>query len=128
MLMIRTTPLDDATVVDRRGRRRPETLEAIEVRNRLLIDAASTHMPGRSSRAAAHKLHAVLSRYREGAWRRERTSESVPLRHQGRIEEVCWSILKLRDVVPAERTIRAAIDKKSGDPLFVANDARHTRI
>jgi hypothetical protein len=68
MLMIRTiTPLEDATTVDRRGRRKPETIEAIEARNRLLGEAASEHMRGMSSAAAAHRLHSALVRYRGAA-------------------------------------------------------------
>jgi hypothetical protein len=50
---------------DRRGHRHPSTLLALDERNRLLIDAAATHMPGWSARAAANRLHVMLSRYRE---------------------------------------------------------------
>jgi hypothetical protein len=111
------------TTIDRRGRRLADTMLALGERDRWLAEAASRFLPGWSARAASRRLHEALSRYKLGAWRRERTSETVPLRRRGHLEGHFWMILRARDHVPSERTIRAAIDaKKSGDRLFVAHD------
>src|SRR5262245_8489406 len=78
-------PIDEVTV-DRRGHRMADTMLAIDERNRWLAEAASRFLPDHSSRAAAHRLHVALARYRDGAWRRECTAEAVSLRRRGRLE------------------------------------------
>jgi hypothetical protein len=104
MLMLSTIALAG------RGRQSNATLRALAERDRLLCAAASHFLPGWSSRAAAHELNVMLSRYQLGAWRRERVAESVPLRHHGRIEACCWQISRLHDYVPSPRTIRRVLD------------------
>jgi hypothetical protein len=99
------------TTSDRRGKRSDATRQAIDARNRLLIEAASRHFAGQSSRSAASALRGALVRYREGAWRRHRVEDQCPARLCGRIEGHCWMILRARDYVPSERTIRRALAK-----------------
>jgi hypothetical protein len=103
-------PLDDA-LVDRRGHRRPETLHALDERDRLFSECAVRFMPGDSSRRAAHRLREVLLRYSAGPWRRERASEALPLHRRDGVEGYCWQILRVRDHVPSVGTIRAAIGR-----------------
>jgi hypothetical protein len=91
------------TTIDRRGKRSDATLQAF--------------MPGWSSRAAAHALHTALSRYQCGAWRRHRIEDQCPARLCGKLEAHCWHILRARDAVPSERTIRAAIDAARNQKL-----------
>jgi hypothetical protein len=95
--------------LDGRGHRLPATLAAIERRNGLLCEAADRFCVGLSGRAAASWLHTRLGRYQAGAWRRDRSEALCPARHAGRIEESLWMILKARDVVPSERSIRAVL-------------------
>jgi hypothetical protein len=114
--------------IDRRGRRLAETVLVIGERDRWFAEAAGLFMRDQSSRAAAHRLHVALARYREGAWRRERTAETVPLCRRSRLDGHLWMILRARDAIPSERTIRAAIDaaKKSSPALFVAHGGYQT--
>jgi hypothetical protein len=112
MLLFRAiTPLNDATPVERRGRRTEATTRSIATRNRLLIEAAARHCAGQSSRSAASALRGALVRYREGAWRRHRVEDQCPVRLVGRLDEYLWRILRARDHVPSERTIRRALAK-----------------
>jgi hypothetical protein len=108
MLMFRTIAQE---LPERRGHRRPETLAAIDERDRLMGEAVARFMPGESSRGAARRLHEALERFSAGAWRRERGASSCPPRHAGRIEAVLWEILRARDHVPSVGTIRAAIGR-----------------
>jgi hypothetical protein len=87
-------------MLDRRGRRSPETLSAIRQRDRLLREAADRFCRGMSDRQAAQHLRAELLKASTGKWRRGRV---------GRTEALLWMILKLRDFVPGETTIRRAI-------------------
>lgn len=96
--------------VDGRGRRSLDTRVAILVRDATIAEAALRFYPLMSSVAAARVLHAGLSRYQSGAWRRHRTEENMPARLAGRVEGMYWFVLKMRDALPSERTIRAAID------------------
>jgi hypothetical protein len=127
MLAIRTiigTPLDQ--IDDRRGHRLPSTLDEINHRDRLLAEAAAIFLRG-SSRAAARQLRRVLSRYAQGAWRRHCTEVECPVRLRDRIDEYLWRVLKVRDYVASERTIRAAIDEARKSPgLFVAHSDGQT--
>jgi hypothetical protein len=113
MLIIRTiTPHEDAVIVNGRGKRKLSTLQAIETRDRRLIEAAATYFHGWSALAAANKLHREIARYREGGWRRERTDDQCPTRLCGRIEASCWHVLRARDAVPSIRLIRRALAAK----------------
>jgi hypothetical protein len=106
MLMLRTITHE---APERRGRR-PETIAALDERDRLLSECAARFMPDQSARAAAHRLHLALSNYQLGPWRRERTSSAPPAHRCDRLDGFCWRILRARDHLPSERVIRRAID------------------
>jgi hypothetical protein len=94
---------------DGRGHRTPATLLSLSERDHFLRAAVDHHCTGMSDRAAAAMLHAKLARYREGAWRRDRVEALPPPRHRGTITELLWCVLKVRDRVPSEMTIRRAL-------------------
>jgi hypothetical protein len=109
MRPLRANDVRNATPVDGRGKRSNETLLRFDERDKLLREAAHRYCAGMSDRAAALMLRSKLLRYREGAWRRERTEELCPPRHTGRIEALMWATLKVRDNVPSERLVRAVL-------------------
>jgi hypothetical protein len=97
------------STIDRRGKRSDETMRALAERDRLIAEAAATFMSDRSSLSAATRLHEALSRYQQGGWRRHRTEHQCPTRLCGRLDGYCWRILRARDAVPSERTIRRVL-------------------
>jgi hypothetical protein len=99
----------DAAPVDGRGRRSNQTLLALSERDRYLRAAADCYCTGMSGRQAAKMLHTKLARFREGAWRRDRSEALCPARHRGTIAELLWCVLKVADRVPSEMTIRRAL-------------------
>lgn len=103
MMMLRHLPVPDG-----RGRRSAATLAMLDERNALLIEA-SRLFPGASDREIARQLRIALVRYRDGRWRRDRIETTCPVRHQGKLLQVLWLILKTRDAIPGERTIRRAL-------------------
>jgi hypothetical protein len=102
----------DAAPIAGRGRRSPQTLLLIDERDRYLREAAR-HFEGLSDREAARRIRTALMRFREGAWRRLRTEALCPESLKGRLEGVLWCVLKVRDYVPSERLIRAALGRVS---------------
>lgn len=70
---------------------------------------AAAFVVGPSQRETARKLHEAFTRYREGAWRRERFEATCPARRVGRIEECLWDALKARDASVSEITVRRAL-------------------
>jgi hypothetical protein len=105
---VRISDLTNAAPLDRRGRRLPETLAALDERDKLLIEAA-VFFPGVSQREAARQLRIALLRYREGRFRRDRSEALCPSQHAGKLKAVLWAILRTRDHVPSESTIRRAL-------------------
>ena len=103
--------------IDGRGKRTPSTMLAIDERDQFLRVAADRFCVGMSDRAAATMLRTKLTRYQTGAWRRDRVEALCPARHRGRIDELLWCVLKVRDAVPSERTIRAALARLEGEPF-----------
>ena len=97
-------PLDD-----RRGRRSIGLLAALGQRDRLLIEAAARFYPGCSQRETARLIHIALSRFRDGRWRRDRIEALCPVQHRGKLTATLWRLLKVRDHVPSEMTIRRAL-------------------
>jgi hypothetical protein len=91
-----------------RGCRTPQTRLLIEERNRLLVEAAQ-FFPDASDRETARRLHVALSRYKNGTWRRDRSEALCPVQHRGKLTRTLWMILKVRDHVPSEMTIRRAL-------------------
>lgn len=80
----------------------------LDERGKLLVEAARFY-PGLSNREAARQLHTALSRYRDGRWRRDCSEALCPPQHRGKLIATLWMILKTRDVLVAERTIRRAL-------------------
>jgi hypothetical protein len=111
---------DPLPCADRRGKRLPETLAAIETRNLLMIEAVERFAPGASSLSQGHELHHALRRFECGAWRRDKIADACPARWSGRLEAYLWAILRARDHVPSVSAIRQIIGdaKKSSATAF----------
>lgn len=90
------------------GCRTPQTLLLIDERDRYLIEAAA-HFQGLSHREVARRLRTALLRYRDGRWRRDRSELTCPPQHAGKLTAVLWALLKTRDHVPSDMTIRRAL-------------------
>jgi hypothetical protein len=105
----RSSSFADAVPLDGRGQRKPADVLCRAIRDHLLRTAADSYCQGMSDRAAAAYLRSRLVRYREGAFRRDRICETLPDRQRGTINELLWSLLMVRDAVPGDRTIRAAL-------------------
>lgn len=109
----RASAFADAVPLDGRGRRSPQTRLLLDERDRLLIEAARFY-PGLSHREAARQIRIALLRYQTGRFRRSRLALTCP--HQaGRLDAVLWMILKVRDAIPSERSIRRALSFPDGD-------------
>jgi len=104
-----TAPLRHPVVVDGRGQRSPRTVLMLTVRDYLLCEACRRHFPGLSQREAARLIRIALIRYRQGRFRRERTCDACPACHAGKLTGVLWLLLKIRDAIPSEMTVRRAI-------------------
>jgi hypothetical protein len=105
--------------LDSRGRRSDATLQAIEARNRLLIEAVDRRFAGLSDRQAATMLHQALNRYACGAWRRDRCLDECPARYENRLTAVLWRLLKARDHTPSARSIRRTLAAFRGPAIGV---------
>ena len=91
------------------GERTPQTLLLLDERDALLREAALRFCIGMSDRQAAKYLRSALLRYQTGRWRRDRSETLCPMQHRGKLTELLWMILKTRDVLPSEPTIRRAL-------------------
>jgi hypothetical protein len=69
------------------------TLLHLTVRDCFLRLAAEIHCAGMSDRQAAAWLHSKLSRYRAGAWWRDRVEPECPPRLYGRVNGLMWAVL-----------------------------------
>jgi hypothetical protein len=111
-----------------RGRRLPETVERLALRDQLVRQWAQRFLPGLSALAAAEVIHRELSRYRAAGWSYERTAEDVPIRHLGRPRELAWRILRTHDALPSIRTLRRALAAdRTTDQLAAIHGQRDTR-
>ena len=114
MKPLRASDVTNAEPFVGRGHRSVTTLAAISERDRLLRAAAKLHRIGMSDRQAAAMLRTKLGRYRAGAWRRTRAD--LTGRHPAdRLEAWAWAILKNRDVLVSERSIRAALSRTTSE-------------
>jgi hypothetical protein len=97
--------------VDSRGHGRTPAVQLIlDERDKLLIEAARRFCGAMSGRAAAKYLHDALSRYSEGRFRRSRFETTCPPAHRGRLDEICWLLLKTTSGrVPSIPTIRRVL-------------------
>lgn len=102
--------------IDGRGRRPPADVVARAIRDHLLRVAAARFCAGLSERQAALILRAKLIRYREAAWPSDRSLEQCPARHRGTISELMWTILRIRDAIPGDRSLRTALALKPFSP------------
>jgi hypothetical protein len=107
MRQLRTIDLAHAVPFGGRGRRTPATLLVLDERDRYLIEAARAHFSGLSHQTA-RSLRSRLLVYRQGRWRRS-CSEVWNPHPAERIEAVLWMLLRVRDAIPSERTIRAVL-------------------
>jgi hypothetical protein len=115
MEFLRAEPLRVVPPGDRRGRRTLTTLDALNRRDALLIEAADRFCINMSARETARRLHSALLRYRAGAWRRTRAD--LVCRHPAeRLDAALWELLHARDYVPSERLIRAVLSRTAGVP------------
>ena len=92
-------------MLDGRGRRYPATVYAHFTVAKLYMVAAREFYPDISKSGQAERLRSDVLRYQAGPLRRQHGPACAD-RHRGKVEEVCHLILRLRDRVPAARTIR----------------------
>ena len=90
------------------GQRSPSTLLMLDERDRYVIEAAA-HFQGLSDREIARRLRTAMLRYRDGPWRRDRSELTCPPQHAGKLAGVLWMLLRVRDHVPSDMTIRRAL-------------------
>ncbi|OHV26225.1 hypothetical protein EOS93_10150 [Rhizobium sp. RMa-01] len=99
------------------GQRSWRTTAALEERNRLICETATTFFPENTSREKAEAIAAGLERFRSGAdWQGCRTREICPY-PQG-IKANFWRILKAFDRNLSAATVRAVLANELG--LFVS--------
>jgi hypothetical protein len=128
-LVLSGASLDEVLGTPAPGQRSVTTQLAIAARDQLLRDAASRFFPDLPLAAQARELAGALTRYAASAWMRERAETSCPARHHGRIEAVCWQVLKHRDLVltprrfPARRRPARGARPRGGELIFV--EERH---
>jgi hypothetical protein len=90
------------------GHRTPQTMLLLDERDRYLREAAR-FFPYPSDREVARQLRRALLTYRGGAWRREYSEALCPERHRGKLKQALWCLLKSRDAIPCDRSIRTAL-------------------
>src|SRR5262245_52485702 len=96
--------------LDGRSRARTPALRLLlDERDHLFRKAAARFCVGMSDRQAAAMLRTALSRYRNGRWQRDRAEATCPVQHKGKLTEALWLLLKTRDAIPSERSVRAAL-------------------
>ncbi|WP_338833548.1 hypothetical protein [Bradyrhizobium septentrionale] len=109
MKPVRTSELTHTTPVDHRGHgRTPAVRLVLDERAKLLIEAAR-FFPGLSNRETARQLRIALARYRDGRWRRDRAELTCPPQHRGKLVQALWCLLKTRDAIPCDRTVRTVL-------------------
>ena len=91
------------------GQRSARTRAAIAERDRLVAEAAVEFFPDQPPAAQARGLHQRWSRYAVSGWRRERALSAPPPMRRGKIEERLWQVMKVRDLVLTERSVRAIL-------------------
>jgi hypothetical protein len=122
MKPVHTIEMTHAAPIDGRGQRSPADVLARAIRDHLLRTAADRFCVGMKDRPAAEFLRTKLARYRASAWQRDRSEVQCPDRHRGTVTELLWTILMIRDAIPGDRTIRAAL---ALDPFSIAQPSDH---
>lgn len=106
----RAAAFADVALADGCGRRKLATMRSLDERDALLIEIARRFYPGLiSKREIGRRLRSALLRYQSGRWRRDRACEVCPRGHVGTITALLWCLLRVRDHVPSEMTIRRAL-------------------
>ncbi|MCD9821624.1 hypothetical protein [Bradyrhizobium japonicum] len=101
-------PIRHSLVPDRSHGRTPAVQLLIDETNALIREAARFY-PGCGDREIARRLRSALSMYSCGRWRRDQACEVCPMQHRGKLLQIMWLILKVRDRVPSEPAIRRAL-------------------
>lgn len=92
------------------GGRTARTMAALDERDRLLREAARDFLPDLVEAHQARELHRRWTLYEASGWRRgERSLPTVPAHRVGTLEGRLWAVLRLRDNVLSERTIRRTL-------------------
>ena len=110
-------PLRHPLMADSRGRRSPADVLARTIRDHLLRTAADRFCAGMKHRPAAAYLRDRLLIYRNGRWRRTRAELKPPYPAET-IDALLWQLLWVRDAIPSDRTVRAAL---ACDPFSIAH-------
>ena len=118
MKQVRTIELTHSVPVDGRGKRTRQTELLISGRNRYLVAARRFYPDDMSDREVARRLRSALSIYRGGRWERDRSELTCPPQYRGKLLQMMWLILKSRDAVPSEMTIRRTIRDPRGMVSF----------
>jgi hypothetical protein len=114
---VRHNSLAGAVPVEGRSHgRTPAFLRVIDRRDKL-IRAAARFYPGSSDREVARRLRSALAVYAAGRWRRDRSKTTCPHQHRGKLTEVLYLLLRVRDHVPSDPTFRRALGSR--DPARV---------
>jgi hypothetical protein len=108
-----TTELINVTPIDGRGHRSNQTLLYLSERDQFLREAARLHCVGMSDRRAADFIHKKLTRYAQGAWRRDQAEALPPPQYAGRVEHWLWCVLKCHDRPVSEELIRKVLARSS---------------
>ncbi|KRQ01847.1 hypothetical protein AOQ72_10550 [Bradyrhizobium yuanmingense] len=108
MKPVQRNELTHAVPLDGRGRRTNRTLLSIRARGTLLRMAAA-YFPASSERETARRLHAALSRFHGGRWRRDRTLAVCPPQYLGSVQQIFFAIFTMHDHVPSDRVVRQAL-------------------
>jgi hypothetical protein len=92
--------------------RLPETIAAINKRDGLIREAARRFYVGMSDREAARRLRSALTVYAAGRWRRDCSEAACPIQHRGKLIEILYRMLRVRDHVPSDPTFRRALGSR----------------
>ena len=90
------------------GHRTPATMLALDERDKLLVEIGHRFYPGVKHRQIAHRLRRSWLLYRQGPWRRTCTELRCP-HDPERLDAALWCLLKIKDYVPSEMTIRRTL-------------------
>lgn len=99
------------------GQRSAQTTAILAERDHHLRAAAAEFYPGLPPAHQARELHARWTHYRASGWHHERALDAAPLFRAGTLQARLWAVLRLRDFVPSERTLRAVLATSSGCSL-----------
>jgi hypothetical protein len=107
--MMHIGKLEIDAMLERRGRRKPETLHIIASRGYLLRMGAKLFFPAMSERQQVEQLRKVIVRYETGRWRRDRNETACPEAIRGTVQEIAFLVLRLQDRAPSFSTIKNAL-------------------